>query len=129
MRVLPEEVVARHLLVEIIGSGLLNDAGLVEAFFQDLARYYGKDVLALHVYRFEPHGLSGLLVMPESHVAIHTWPEYGYAALDIFLGVPLDPKASIPIIQEYFKPRDVKITELARGVGKGNGTLVCPELH
>lgn len=126
---LPEETVARHLLVEIVGSGLLNDAGLVEAFFQNLAQYYGKDILALHVYRFEPHGLSGLLVMPESHVAIHTWPEYGYAALDIFLGASLDPKASVPIIWEYFKPQDVKITELTRGVGRGNGTLVRPELH
>ncbi len=126
---MPEETVARHLLVEIVGSGLLNDAGLVEAFFQNLAQCYGKDILALHVYRFEPHGLSGLLVMPESHVAIHTWPEYGYAALDIFLGASLDPKASVPIIWEYFKPQDVKITELTRGVGRGNGTLVRPELH
>ncbi|MBC7217998.1 MAG: adenosylmethionine decarboxylase [Candidatus Caldatribacterium sp.] len=123
------ETVARHLLVEIVGSKLLNDARLVENFFRDLAAAYGKEVLALHVYQFEPYGLSGLLVMPESHVAIHTWPEYGYAALDIFLGTSCDPRTSVPLIERYFEPQDIKIVELERGVGKGDGTLVRPELH
>lgn len=123
------ETVARHLLVEIVGSKLLNDARLVENFFRDLAAAYGKEVLALHVYQFEPYGLSGLLVMPESHVAIHTWPEYGYAALDIFLGTSCDPRISVPLIERYFEPQDIKIVELERGVGKGDGTLVRPELH
>lgn len=129
VRVLHAEAVARHLLVEIMGSQLLNDAELVESFFRDLAAAYGRDILALHVYQFEPYGLSGLLVMPESHVAIHTWPEYGYAALDIFLGASCDPRISVPLIRRYFEPRDVKIVELERGVGKPDGTLVRPELH
>lgn len=129
MRVLHAEAVARHLLVEIMGSQLLNDAKLVESFFRDLAAAYGRDILALHVYQFEPYGLSGLLVMPESHVAIHTWPEYGYAALDIFLGASCDPRISVPLIRRYFEPQDIKIVELERGVGKPDGTLVRPELH
>ncbi len=129
MRVLHEEAVARHLLVEIIGSKLLNDAERVEGFFRDLAATYRREVLALHVYHFEPYGLSGLLIMPESHVAIHTWPEYGYAALDIFLSASCDPRISVPLIKQYFEPQDVKIVELERGVGKPNGTLVRPGLH
>jgi len=129
VRVLHAEAVARHLLVEIVGSRLLNDAQRVEDFFRDLAATYGKEILALHVYQFEPYGLSGLLVMPESHVAIHTWPEYGYAALDVFLGASCDPKASVPLIERYFVPQDVRVVELERGVGKRNGTLVRPELH
>lgn len=120
---------ARHLLVEVVGSRFLNDARMVETFFRDLATAYGKEVLALQVYQFEPYGLSGLLVMPESHVVIHTWPEYGYAALDIFLGAPCDPEISVPLVQRYFAPQDIKIMELERGVGKQDGTLVHPELH
>lgn len=129
MRVLGAKAVARHLLVEIVGSQLLNDAKLVEGFFRDLAEAYGREILALHVYQFEPYGLSGLLVMPESHVAIHTWPEYGYAALDVFLGASCDPQISLPLIKRYFEPRDVKVVELERGVDRSNGTLVRPELH
>lgn len=129
VRVLHAEAVARHLLVEIVGSRLLNDVALVENFFRSLAEAYGKTILALHVYQFEPYGLSGLLVMPESHVAIHTWPEYGYAALDIFLGASCDPRISVPLIRQYFAPQDIKIVELERGVGKPDGTLVRPELH
>jgi len=67
--------------------------------------------------------------MPESHVAVHTWPEHGYAALDVFLKVDLEPQESIPLIERYFAPQDVKIRELERGVKKKNGTLVHPGLH
>ncbi len=122
-------MVTHHLLIEIIGSSLLNDAHLVEEFFRELARSYQGEILGLKIHQFEPQGISGLLIMPESHIAIHTWPEYGYASLDIFLQAKWDPQKSVPIIQKFFKPRDVKIIELERGVKKQNGTLVFPKLH
>ena len=126
---LVEVIVARHLLVEIIGSASLNEKETMEKFLQDLAQVYGSEILALQVYQFQPFGLSALLVMPESHVAVHTWPEHGYAALDVFLKVDLEPQESIPLIERYFAPQDVKIRELERGVKKKNGTLVHPGLH
>lgn len=126
---LEEGIVARHLLIEIVGSRSLNEKETMEKFLQDLARMYSSEILALQVYQFQPFGLSALLVMPESHVAVHTWPEHGYAALDIFLKVDLDPRESIPLIERYFAPRDIKIRELERGVKKKNGTLVHPGLH
>ncbi|HOQ67236.1 MAG TPA: adenosylmethionine decarboxylase [Candidatus Atribacteria bacterium] len=126
---LEEGIVARHLLVEIVGSRSLNEKEMMEKFLQDLAQIYKSEILALQVYQFQPFGLSALLVMPESHAAVHTWPEHGYAALDIFLKADLDPRESIPLIERYFAPRDIKIRELERGVKKKNGTLVHPGLH
>ncbi|MGC8777549.1 MAG: adenosylmethionine decarboxylase [Candidatus Caldatribacteriaceae bacterium] len=128
VRRLPEGLTGRHLLIEIIGSALLNDKGLVEEFFRSLARLYGLEILALQVHQFEPYGLSGLLVMPESHVAIHTWPEYAYAALDIFVGSHFDPRESVALIEHCFQAEQVKLVELERGLPRRNGTLVRPEL-
>jgi S-adenosylmethionine decarboxylase len=67
--------------------------------------------------------------MPESHVAVHTWPEHSYAALDIFLKMDLEPQDSVPLIEQYFTPQDVRIKELERGVKKKDGALVHPGLH
>lgn len=128
MRRLEGGLTGRHLLIEIIGSPLLNDKGLVERFFKKLSCLYGLEILALQVHQFEPYGLSGLLIMPESHVAIHTWPEYGYAALDVFVGSHFDPKESIALIQDCFQAEKVKLVELERGLQKRDGTLVRPEL-
>jgi S-adenosylmethionine decarboxylase len=72
--------------------------------------------------------LSGLLVMPESHVAIHTWPEYAYDALDIFVGSHFDPKESVSLFIEFFQAQEVKLVELERGLQRRDGTLVHPEL-
>lgn len=126
---LEEGIVARHLLVEIIGSASLNEKETMEEFLQDLAQIYDGEILALQVYQFQPFGLSALLIMPESHVAVHTWPEHSYAALDIFLKMDLEPQDSVPLIEQYFAPQDVKIKELERGVKKKDGALVHPGLH
>lgn len=126
---LEENIVARHLLVEIIGSTSLNEKETMEKFLQDLAQIYNGEILALQVYQFQPFGLSALLVMPESHVAVHTWPEHSYAALDIFLKMDLEPQDSVPLIEQYFTPQDVRIKELERGVKKKDGALVHPGLH
>ena len=125
---MPEGLTGRHLLIEIIGSSLLNDKQLVEQFFRKLAHLYNLEVLALRVHQFEPYGLSGLLVMPESHVAIHTWPEYEYAALDIFMGSHFDPRESVALITDCFQAREAKLVELERGLQRRDGTLVHPEL-
>lgn len=128
VRRLLAKLTGRHLLIEVIGSSLLNDKGLVEEFFRSLARLYDLEILALQVHQFEPYGLSGLLVMPESHVAIHTWPEYEYAALDIFVGSHFDPRESVALVERCFQAQKVKLVELERGLQKKNGTLVHPEL-
>lgn len=128
MIILQGGLTGRHLLIEILGSSLLNDKALVESFFRHLANLYGLEILALQVHQFEPYGLSGLLVMRDSHVAIHTWPEYEYAALDIFVGSHFDPKESVGLVKQCFQAQKVKLVELERGLQRRDGALVHPEL-
>ncbi|MCX6090606.1 MAG: S-adenosylmethionine decarboxylase [Candidatus Atribacteria bacterium] len=86
-------------------------------------------IQGLKVYQFHPFGLSALMIMPDSHIAIHTWPENEFASIDIFLQAQYDPNESLPLIQRYFHPDEVKIIELERGIKKGDGTLVLRGLH
>jgi S-adenosylmethionine decarboxylase proenzyme len=88
----------------------------MEEFLKNIAHLFGSEILGLKVYQFQPYGLSALMIMPESHIAIHTWPEYQFASLDIFLQAGSDPNQSIPLIQDCFHPKDVKIIELERGM-------------
>lgn len=123
------EAPPRHLIIEIIESQNLNNVELMENFLSELAAAYQGEILGLKVHRFQPYGLSALMIMPESHVAVHTWPEYRYASIDIFLQGTTDPAQSVPLIERYFQPGEVKVIELERGVNKGDGTLVHPGIH
>jgi S-adenosylmethionine decarboxylase len=75
----------RHLLLELSGCerGLLDDVDAVRAALREAARLAGTRVLAEALHHFEPHGVTGVALLAESHVAIHTWPERGVAACDL----------------------------------------------
>lgn len=67
-------------------------------------------------HTFNPHGVSGVVVIAESHLAIHTWPEYGYAAVDVFTcGETVDPAVATRALQEYLKAGKVTTIQLNRG--------------
>jgi len=110
------EYLAKHLMIEIINSSNLNDPELMEKFLNNAAHLFGSEILVLKVYQFQPHGLSALIIMPESHIAVHTWPEYQFASMDIFLKANSEPNQSLPLIKEYFHPKEVKIVEIERGI-------------
>lgn len=76
----------RHLLVELHDCDpvALDDLEGVSALLRDVSEEAGLTVIETRVHRFSPHGLSGVAVLSESHLAIHTWPEHAYAAVDIF---------------------------------------------
>lgn len=63
----------------------LNDVGYIRASLEEAARLAGAKIVGRNFHRFEPHGVTGVVVVRESHIAIHTWPEYEFAAVDIFL--------------------------------------------
>ena len=65
-------------------AALLDDQERIGAFLLEAAEVAGATVLSSHLHRFAPQGVSGVVVIAESHIAIHTWPEHGYAALDLF---------------------------------------------
>ena len=80
------DTLGRHLLAEYRGcdAAILNDEAQIEALMQAAAKAAGATVLLTAFRRFEPHGVTGVVVVSESHLSIHTWPEANYAAVDVF---------------------------------------------
>ncbi len=109
---------ARHTLLELGGcdAALLNDPATLEALLLEAVRKAGGTVVTRVFHTFSPHGVSGVVVIAESHVAIHTWPEHGCAAVDIFsCGAKLDHRAAGGRIADGLKAANVECRELARG--------------
>lgn len=77
----------------------------------------GATLLDLRVYPFTPQGVTGVAILSESHMMIHTWPEHGYAAVDVFTcGYHTDPAKAVPVLRRYFKPERVQVMEMNRGL-------------
>ena len=77
----------------------------------------GATIVQKCFHMFNPYGVSGVVIISESHLAIHTWPELGYAAVDLFTcGDKCDPKVSYEFLKRKFNSRDAKYTQLNRGL-------------
>ncbi|HKJ46033.1 MAG TPA: adenosylmethionine decarboxylase [Balneolales bacterium] len=126
------KALGRQILVEYYDcdTEVINDVAEVEEILLTGTKKSKASIISHNFHKFSPHGVSGTVVIAESHVAIHTWPEYGYAAVDIFTcGDTIDPW----IIQEYlkdaFKSENVSSMELKRGMfkrGPGEELLFKP---
>jgi S-adenosylmethionine decarboxylase len=76
----------------------------------------GATLLHIHLHHFTPNGgISGVAVLAESHISIHSWPERGYAALDIFMCGQSQPSKSLAVLQKAFQPRNIYVNEQMRG--------------
>ncbi len=108
----------RHILVEFYDCdpAALNNLRFVESSMKEAAIAAGSTIVDTVFRRFAPHGISGVVVIAESHLAIHTWPEYGYAAVDLFTcGEKVDPWAAHDHLLDVFRARDSECKELPRG--------------
>lgn len=111
------EYAGSHLLVEMWGARNLSDAATVEAALTEATRDAGATLLQLFVHHFGPNcGVTGVAVLAESHISIHTWPERGYAAVDIFMCGGCDPYAAVPALERAFAPQRVSLDEHKRGL-------------
>lgn len=82
----------------------------------EAAREVGATIVGQSFHRFSPQGVTGVLAIAESHISIHTWPEYGYAAADIFTcSTAVDPKVAAQYLVEKFECKRPGITEIRRG--------------
>jgi len=109
----------RHVLAEVYGCSyeILNDLKKVERIMVDAALEAGAEVREVAFHMFSPHGISGVVVISESHLAIHTWPELGYAAVDIFTcGDRVDPWEACHYIVQKFRATNYTATETKRGI-------------
>jgi S-adenosylmethionine decarboxylase len=106
-----------HLLLDLWGARNLTDPGTIEAALRAAALAAGATILHTHLHQFGDNGgVSGVIVLAESHISIHTWPERDFAAIDIFMCGACDPHRSVPLLQQAFQPADLKISEHRRGL-------------
>lgn len=106
-----------HLIVDLHGAERLDDIGHIEATLRHCVAAARATLLHIHLHHFHPNGVSGVAVLAESHISIHTWPDAGYAALDVFMCGTADPDACIPVLREAFAATHVGVNEILRGQG------------
>lgn len=105
-----------HLIVDVLNGKRLDDITHIENTFRRCIEVAGATLLHMHMHHFTPNGgISGVAVLAESHMSIHSWPEYGYAALDIFMCGETRPHSAIEVIRESFQPDQIMVTEHLRG--------------
>ncbi len=105
-----------HLLIDFWGAKELTNQPLIERTLRKAAEDCGATVLNVMLHSFgENAGITGVAILAESHISIHTWPETGYAAIDIFMCGSCDPHKAILALKETFLPEKEKITDFKRG--------------
>ncbi len=107
----------RHLLIDLWGCQNLDDIDLVRQALTESVEAAGATLLNIDLHVFNSSGgISGVAILAESHMSIHTWPENGYAALDVFVCGDCDPHRAVPVLRTYFLPENVQLSEVHRGV-------------
>lgn len=104
-----------HLILEFWGAKNLDSIQKIKKALTEAVKAARATLLKIDLHKFSPQGVSGVAVIAESHISIHTWPEKKYAALDIFMCGRSDPYKSVDVLKKYFQPRRVKIIEIKRG--------------
>jgi len=105
-----------HLILDLWHPKILKIETVRKAFVEAI-KACGATLLNIDLHEFTPFGgISGVAVLQESHISIHSWPEYNYAAMDIFVCGSVDPYKAIPVFEKYFRPERLQITEVKRGI-------------
>ncbi len=128
------KTIGRHLIAEYYGANAqrLNDEQFVRQSMLEAARRVGATVLGESFHSFVPQGVSGSVVIAESHLSIHTWPEYGYAAVDIFTCGNLNPRKGFRYLEEAVEAGSCRVQEILRGLPEeleANTTLVPEDIQ
>jgi S-adenosylmethionine decarboxylase len=104
-----------HLIIEVMkGTGLDCETRIQNAFRKSV-EVCGATLLHIHTHKFSPQGVSGVAVLAESHISVHTWPEIGYGAFDVFMCGDADPWKAVDVLKEAFETSQVEVRELLRG--------------
>lgn len=113
------QTLGTHLLVELYGCNpdAIAHVREVEQTLVDSAHASNAHIVSHYFHAFEPHGVSGVVIIEESHYTIHTWPEHRYAAVDLFFcSETVDPQRAIEVLQERFQPERVEVIVVRRGM-------------
>ena len=106
-----------HLIIDLWEASGLDDRDLIEQALIDAVNAAGATLLHIHLHTFtEGGGISGVAVLAESHISVHTWPERGYAAFDVFMCGHAEPRKALSVFKRAFNPGRIVIGEHKRGV-------------
>ncbi len=106
-----------HLLIDLWGASRLDSPELIDETLCAGALAAGATILHSHFHHFTPNGgVSGVVVLAESHISIHTWPERGFAAVDVFMCGCCDPHKVVPFLRAAFSPSIVDVSDQRRGI-------------
>jgi S-adenosylmethionine decarboxylase len=117
----------KHLLLELkdCNRKSIDDIEFIDALLSETAEKIGATIVNKAFHKFSPQGVSGVVVIAESHISIHTWPEYGYVSVDVFTcGTVIDPKDAINLLVDRLEAKGSSYIELKRGILQGN-KVVC----
>ena len=106
-----------HLIIEVVDGTGLDDEARIQQAFRDCVEECGATLLHIHTHKFSPQGVSGVAVLAESHISVHTWPEIGYGAFDVFMCGDARPWRAVDVLKRAFETSDVRVKELLRGDG------------
>ena len=105
-----------HLIIDLWGARGLDDIDYVRATLHEAVKRAGATLLHIHLHHFTPNGgVSGVAVLAESHISIHSWPETDYAALDVFMCGDSEPHNAVEALREAFEPSRIDVQEYLRG--------------
>ena len=106
-----------HLIVDLWEAEGLDDKDRIEQAMRDAVVAAGATLLHIHLHTFTPTGgISGVAVLAESHISVHTWPERGYAAFDVFMCGSAEPRKAVAVLEQAFAPKRVVVGNHKRGV-------------
>ena len=106
-----------HLIIEVVGAEGLDDEERIRGAFRECVETCGATLLHIHTHKFSPQGVSGVAVLAESHISVHTWPEIGYGAFDVFMCGEAQPWKAVEVLRHTFNAGEVRVKELLRGEG------------
>lgn len=113
------ETLGRQILVEFYNCNedIMASPELIEEYMNEAARISGATIVNSVFHHFNPYGVSGAVIISESHLAIHTWPEYGYAAVDVFTcGDTINPWTAFDYLEKVFEADRSESIEMPRGM-------------
>ena len=106
-----------HLIVDFWGARQLDNVPLMEQALRAAVNAAGATLLHIHLHHFTPNaGVSGVAVLAESHISVHTWPERDFAAFDIFMCGAAEPEKALPILEQAFTPTRIVTQAYRRGI-------------
>ena len=105
-----------HLIIDLWGATELDNLSLMEVTLREAVEKAKATLLHIHLHHFTPNGgISGVAVLAESHISVHSWPERNYAAFDVFMCGDAEPEKAIEVLKAAFTPSEVKVDTILRG--------------